>query len=105
MGHGLYVSFMEFILDMMNAYGDRLPATTRMAAMKCVISIVKRNEFRLESLGFNDATISIDKDSEKVCKRYCTLLTKSLIFATKRMNEVNWCCRFAVIDVSVVDVI
>ncbi len=77
------------ILDMMNAYGDRLPATTRMAAMKCVISIVKRNEFRLESLGFNDATISIDKDSEKVCKRYCTLLTKSLIFATKRMNEVE----------------
>ena len=49
------------ILDMINAYGDRLPATTRMAAMKCVISIVKRNEFRLESLGFNDATISIDK--------------------------------------------
>jgi hypothetical protein len=77
------------ILDMMNAHGDRLQATARTAAMKCIISIVKRNEFRLESLGFSSEIIGIDKSSEKICKRYCSLLAKSLIFATKRMNEVE----------------
>ena len=77
------------VLNMMNAHGDSLLSSLRMAAMKCITAIMKRNEYRLESLGFNDATLTIDKSLEKICKRYCSLLAKTLIFATKRMNEIE----------------
>ena len=77
------------VLNMMNAHGDSLLSSLRMAAMKCITAIMKRNEYRLESLGFNDTTLTIDKSLEKICKRYCSLLAKTLIFATKRMNEIE----------------
>ena len=77
------------VLNMMNAHGDSLLSSLRMAAMKCITAIMKRNEFRLESFGFNDTTLTIDESLEKICKRYCSLLAKTLIFATKRMNEIE----------------
>ena len=77
------------ILNTMNTHGDRLLPSLRMASMKCITAIMKRNEFRLESLGFNDATLTIDESLEKICKRFCSLLAKTLIFATKRMNEIE----------------